>query len=522
MKRIVECVPNFSEGRRLDVVQEIVKAIESVPGVLVLDQEMDRDHNRSVITFVAEPAAAVEAAVRATRRAAELIDLNEHRGEHPRIGATDVIPFVPLRNVTMEECIALARETGRRIAEELKIPVYLYERAATRPDRVDLANIRKGEFEGLREAIATDPDRAPDFGEPKLHPTAGATIVGARPPLIAYNVNLNTTDIEIARKIARAVRGRDGGLQYVKALGFELKDRGIVQVSMNLTDYERTPIFRAFEMVKREAERYGVRVLSSEIVGLVPQAALDACAEWYLQLENFSREQILENRLAAALAAVPAESEAPSLSSDLRHFMDAVAAGTPAPGGGSVAALSGALAAALGEMMSRLTSGKKRYASVHARVQELQTRLEELRRQLTTAIEADAESFRRVMVAFQLPQETEEQRRLRDQEIQHALKGATRVPAQTAEAAHAVLRILTELAEIGNPNALADITVGAQLALAAIKGAYYNVLSNLAAITDHAFNNEYHGRVLALVEEAEEWAAQIEAVLLNRFASASE
>ncbi|MCS6816020.1 MAG: glutamate formimidoyltransferase [Blastocatellia bacterium] len=522
MKKIVECIPNFSEGRRLEVVDEIVRAIESVPGVLVLDREMDRDHNRSVITFVAEPEAAVEAAVRATRRAAELIDLNEHRGEHPRIGATDVIPFVPIRNVTMEECVALARETGRRIAEELNIPVYLYERAATRPDRVDLANIRKGEFEGLREAIARDPDRAPDFGPPRVHPTAGATVVGARPPLIAYNVNLNTNDIEIARKIARAVRGRDGGLRYVKALGFELRDRGIVQVSMNLVDYEQTPIFRAFEMVKREAERYGVSVRGSEIVGLVPQAALDACAEWYLQLENFSREQILENRLAAALAQAEAAASSAAPTFGVQPFLDAVAAATPAPGGGSAAALSGALAAALGEMMSRLTLQKPRFENVHERLRAVLAQLEDLRRTLSAAIEADAESFRRVMAAYRLPKETEEQQRLRHQEIQEALKAAVIVPARTAEAAHAVLRALLELAQIGSPNALSDVAVGAQLALAAIKGAYYNVLANLTAITDQAFNNEYHNRVLALLEEAEDWATHVETQLLNQFASASE
>jgi len=517
MKKLVECVPNFSEGRRPEVVEEIVRALESVPGVIVLDREMDGDHNRSVITFVAEPEAAVEAAVRAARRAAELIDLNEHRGEHPRIGATDVIPFVPLRNITMEECVALARETGRRIAEELGIPVYLYERAATRPDRVDLANIRRGEFEGLREAIARDPDRAPDFGPPRVHPTAGATVVGARPPLIAFNVNLNTSDIGIARAIARAVRGRDGGLRYVKALGFELKDRGIVQVSMNLVDYEQTPIFRAFEMVKREAERYGVSVRGSEIVGLVPQAALDACAEWYLQLENFSREQILENRLAAAAARLEEEAEAPE--STVRPFLDAVAAATPAPGGGSVAALSGALAAALGQMMSRVTLPKKRFEHVRERLHALLAQLEELRHTLSRAIREDAESFHRVIAASRLPHETDDQRRLREQEIQEALKAAVRVPARTAEAAHAVLRALVELAEIGAPTALSDVAVGAQLALAAIKGAYYTILVNLAAITDQAFTTEHHDRALALVEEAENWAAHVETLLLNRFAT---
>ena len=354
-----------------------------------------------------------------------------------------------------------------------------------------------------------------------MHPTAGATVVGARPPLIAYNVNLNTNDIEIARKIARAVRGRDGGLRYVKALGFELKDRGIVQVSMNLVDYEQTPIFRAFEMVKREAERYGVSVRGSEIVGLVPQAALDACAEWYLQLENFSREQILENRLAAALARLEVETPA-APASGVHPFLEAVAAATPAPGGGSVAALSGALAAALGEMMSRLTLQKKRFENVHERLRTVLAQLEDLRRTLSTAIEADAESFRRVMAAYRLPKETEDQQRLREREIQEALKAAVIVPTRTAEAAHAVLRALMELAQIGSPNALSDVAVGAQLALAAIKGAYYNVLTNLNAITDQAFNDEYHNRVLALLEEAEEWATHVETLLLNRFASANE
>jgi len=522
MNKIIECVPNFSEGRRSEVVEEIAKTIASVSGVIVLDREMDRDHNRSVITFVAEPEGAVEAAVRATRRAAELIDLNEHRGEHPRIGATDVIPFIPIRNVTMEDCVELARQTGRRIAGELGIPVYLYERAATRPDRADLANIRKGEFEVLREAIGTDPNRWPDFGEPRIHPTAGATVVGARPVLIAYNINLNTNNIEIAKKIARAVRGRDGGLRYVKALGFELKDRGIVQVSMNLTDYESTPLFRAFEMVKREAERYGVSVISSEIVGLVPQAALDGCVEWYLQLENFSRDQILENRLASALRRVEAEEERKkqeSLVESVGSFPDLVAAGTPTPGGGSVAALSGALAAALGQMMCNLTIGKKKFAEVEPRARDLRVRLEGLRMSLMASIEADAESFNRVMAARQLPRESEAERLARDQAIQEALKGAVAAPFHTARDAFQVLELLAELTDIGNPNVLSDVAVGAQLALAAIKGAYYNILINLSSISDESFNNEHHSRMLELLEQSEELAEQVEAVLLGKFAS---
>ncbi|MCI0488653.1 MAG: glutamate formimidoyltransferase [Blastocatellia bacterium] len=301
MRKIVECIPNFSEGRRSEVVDQIVAVIKATPGAVLLDRESDPNHNRSVITFVAAPDAVVEAALRAAHKAAELIDLNKHTGEHPRMGATDVIPFVPIAGVTMDDCVALARECGERMWRELEIPVYLYEKAATRSDRENLAAVRKGQFEAIRDEIATNESRRPDFGEPRVHPTAGITAVGARPPLIAYNVNLATSDVEIANKIARAVRHLSGGLRYVKALGFELKDRGIVQVSMNMVNYEGTPLFRAFEMIKREAERYGVAVLGSEIVGLVPQQALNAVADFYLQLENFTEDQILEHRLDAAM-----------------------------------------------------------------------------------------------------------------------------------------------------------------------------------------------------------------------------
>lgn len=304
MRKIVECIPNFSEGRRPEVVDKIVAAIKTIPGAVLLDRESDPNHNRSVITFVAAPDRVVDAAIAGARAAAELIDLNKHTGEHPRMGATDVIPFVPIAGVTMDDCVALARQCGERMWRELSIPVYLYEKAATRPERENLAAVRKGQFEGIRDQIATSDARRPDFGEPRLHPTAGITAVGARPPLIAYNVNLGTADVEIANKIARAVRHLSGGLRYVKALGFELKDRGIVQVSMNMVNYEGTPLFRAFEMIKREAERYGVPILGSEIVGLVPQGALNAVADFYLQLENFSQDQILEHRLDAALEEI--------------------------------------------------------------------------------------------------------------------------------------------------------------------------------------------------------------------------
>ncbi|MDT7780281.1 MAG: glutamate formiminotransferase / formiminotetrahydrofolate cyclodeaminase [Acidobacteriota bacterium] len=301
MDRVIECVPNFSEGREAQVVERLVEAVESVEGTLVLGTHVDPDHNRSVVTFVAPPETIVEAAVRVVARAAELIDLSRHAGQHPRMGACDVLPFIPVRGVSVEECVALARQAGERIWNELSIPVYFYESAATRPERVNLADVRRGGFELLREQIASVPERAPDVGKPRLHPTAGACIVGVRPLLIAYNVTLDTRDLSIAKRIARAVRGRDGGLPHLKALGFELESRGVVQVSMNLTSYEQTNLQQAFEAVRREAASLGVEVLASEIVGLVPQAALDHTATHFLRLENYSPDLVLENRIAAAL-----------------------------------------------------------------------------------------------------------------------------------------------------------------------------------------------------------------------------
>jgi glutamate formiminotransferase len=296
---LVECVPNFSAGRKPETIEAIAHEIESVAYAMVLDRHIDPDHNRSVITFVAPPEVIVEAAVRAVAKATELIDLRTHQGAHPRIGATDVLPFVPLRDVTMDMCVAFAYEAGQRIWSELSIPVYFYERAALRPDRTRLENVRGPGFEQLRAEIRTNPDRAPDIGDPKLHETAGAIAIGARPFLIAFNVNLKTTDITIARRIARLVRARDGGLPFVKALGFELRARGLVQVSMNLTDYERTTMARAFDAVTEAALAAGIEVAGAEIVGLVPRAALDRNAPYFSRLEQFRETMVLENLLEA-------------------------------------------------------------------------------------------------------------------------------------------------------------------------------------------------------------------------------
>ncbi len=297
MKTLIECVPNFSEGRRAGVVEAIVEAARAVPDIRVLDVNMDPDHNRSVLTMVGPPAAVGEAAFRVTERAAQLIALDGHRGEHPRIGATDVVPFIPLDRATMGACVALARRVGERIGTELDIPVYLYEEAATRPERRNLADVRRGEYEALRAEIATNPDRAPDFGPRRVGP-AGGTAVGARFFLVAFNVNLGTQDLRIAQAIAKAVRHSSGGLRYVKALGIPLEHRGIVQVSMNLTDFTRTPLHRVVELIRAEAARYGVPVIGSEIIGLVPQQVLLDAAAFYLQIQDFSPDVVLENRLA--------------------------------------------------------------------------------------------------------------------------------------------------------------------------------------------------------------------------------
>jgi glutamate formiminotransferase/glutamate formiminotransferase/formiminotetrahydrofolate cyclodeaminase len=296
---VVECVPNFSEGRKVDTIHRLVAVIEGVETACVLDTHLDPDHNRSVITFVAAPERVVEAAVRAVALAAELIDMRQHTGQHPRLGATDVLPFVPVRNVTIDDCVMLAHLSGARIAQELSIPVFFYERAALKPERINLEDVRRGALELLREQIASEPGRAPDVGPLRVHETAGAIAVGARPFLIAFNVNLRTSDLAIARQIARSVRARHGGLPFLKALGFELSTRGLVQVSMNLVNYGETGMRQAFEAVRREADKLAVEVANTEIVGLVPENALDKDAEYFQMLENFTEDKVLESRMRA-------------------------------------------------------------------------------------------------------------------------------------------------------------------------------------------------------------------------------
>jgi glutamate formiminotransferase / formiminotetrahydrofolate cyclodeaminase len=488
MSTLVECVPNFSEGRDKAVVDAIVDAMK-IPGVSLLDREMDADHNRCVITIVGDREAIAEAAIRGVGKASELIDLTKHQGAHPRIGASDVIPFIPIEGVTIEDCVATARHVGEEIWKRFKIPVYLYESAATNPDRQNLENIRRGQFEGLKEDILTNPARCPDFGDPRCHPTAGATVVGARKALIAYNVFLNTKDVDIARKIAKAVRYSSGGLRYVKGAGFEV--RGLAQVSMNLTDFEQTPIARVFEFVKREAERYGVQPLSSEIVGLIPKKALEQAAEWFLQVENFDSSMILENRLAAVTGGKTAVG---GLRAGVEPFIEQLAAPTATPGGGSAAAAVAAMAAALGGMVAAMSRTKKAFAQYEPQLSAALARLAQIREELKAGIDADAESYNQVMAAYKAARTSNDS----EAAIETAMKGATSVPMDTAQRAREVSDIIATLKPITSPNMASDLTVASSLASAAIVGALANVEINLSSLKDARFAEDIRSRVVEL------------------------
>lgn len=488
MPALVECVPNFSEGRDKAKVDAILEAMK-MDGVYLLDREMDADHNRCVITLVGDPANVAEAAIRGVGKAAELIDLTKHTGAHPRLGAADVIPFIPIEGVTLEDCVAIARRVGEEIWKRHRVPVYFYEAAAQRPERQYLENIRRGQFEGVREDVKINPDRRPDFGEAALHPTAGATVVGARKFLVAYNVYLNTPDVEIAKKIGKAVRFSNGGLRYVKGMGVGV--RGLAQVSMNLTDTDQTPIARVFEYVKREAARYGVMPLSSEIVGLIPKKALEDAAEWFLQIENFDSSLILENRLAGVMSGKMAVG---GLRAGVEPFVEQLAAPTAAPGGGSASAAAGAMAAGLGGMVASMSRGKKAFVQYELHLSEAIRRLAEIREELKAAIDADANAFHEVMAAFkQLKEHPEAQAA-----VDSATKKATLVPLGVAELSREVRTVLQSLQQVTNPKMASDLTVGIALANAAVEGALANVEINLSDLTDKSFVSDVKKRVAAL------------------------
>lgn len=491
MQQLIECVPNFSEGRRPEIIEAIADMVRRTRGVMLLDVSSDADHNRSVLTFAGEPEGVEQAAFAAIKAASELIDLTQHSGEHPRIGATDVVPFIPIRGIQMADCVAIARRLGARVGDELGIPVYLYEQAAARPDRQNLENIRKGQFEGLREVIATDPDRAPDFG-PLALGTAGATVIGARAPLIAYNIYLNTARVEIANKIARVVRHSGGGLRYVKALGLLVNNQA--QVSMNLTDYTKTAIQRVQEMVRTEAARYGCQITHSELVGLIPEQALVDAARWYLQLDLFNEDQILERKLQIA--------ESADIIPD--RFIGAVASGEPTPGGGSVAALAGALAAALAGMVARGTVGKKKYAEVEAAMLAIGRISDDLRAGLTHAIADDSAAFDQVMGAYRLAKDDP----ARPAAIQIAMTRAAEVPLETARLALEAIEQLKVVVAQGNINAVTDAAAGVHMALAAVEIAALNVLVNLKSIEDKKRVKSLENEIIGLRDSARAAAAE--------------
>jgi len=481
---LVECVPNFSEGRRQDVLNGIKGAISAVSGAYVLDMHTDADHNRSVITFVGEPKAVEEAAFQMIKKASQLIDLDNHNGAHPRIGATDVVPFVPISNITMDECVDMAHRVGERVGQELNIPVYFYEAAALRPERKRLELVRRGEYEGLKAEVKSNPDRVPDAGPAELG-SAGATVIGAREFLVAYNVNLTTDDEEIATKIARTVRHSSGGLRFVKALGMTVEGRA--QVSMNLTNFRKTPLPLVVETIRREAERYGVGIHNSELVGLIPQAAIVDTAVWYTQMDLFSPDQVLEWKMAEMIGE-----------SGSADFIESLAAPTPTPGGGSAAAYAGAMAAGLVSMVARLTIGKKGYSEVEAAMNRILEKSEILRNDLTRGVIEDSEAFDRVMAAYKIPKSDP----ARAAAIQEATLLAAQIPLEAAKKSYRVAEFALEAAQSGNKNAITDAGSAVNLAIAAINSAAYNVRINLADLDDHKQKEQ----ILSELGEIEEGA----------------
>ena len=509
MAKLVEVIPNFSEGRRPEVLDEIINAILSVDGVVLLDKEMDSDHNRAVVTYVGDPQAAAEAAFRGIKKASEVLDLSTHTGEHPRMGATDVCPFVPISEVSTQECIELAKQLGERVGTELEIPVYLYELAATRPSRANLADVRRGQYEGIRDEIETNPDRKPDYGPAKMHIKAGATAIGVRLPLVAYNVYLDTPHVNVAKRIAKAIRSRSGGFMFCKALGFEIKERNQAQVSMNLVNHKKTPIFRVFEAIKSEADRWGINVTSSEIVGLIPNDALIDVADFYLKLENFSKDQILEEKLKKSM-------ETQTTGRGLMDFIESVASSSPAPGGGSVSACAGTLAAALTAMVCRLTIGKKKYKDVQDEISETMKSADALKVKLYALIKEDADAFDAVMAARKLPKDNDKQKETRLAAIQNATITAAEVPLKVMKTSLEVLKIAEVAAEKGNVNSVSDAGCAALNARSAVLGAYLNVKINLSGINDEAVRNRLADDAEKIKNEAEKMSQSIYELVLTK------
>ena len=483
MNQIVECVPNFSEGRDRATSQALVEAVTSTAGVVLLDHSADVDHHRSVLTFCGAPEAVLNAALRTVRTATDLIDLRNHIGGHPRVGATDVVPFIPIANTTMQDCVHLAQRLGEIVGRELEIPVFLYERAASHPYRASLEAVRQGGLEGLALRMTSDPEWAPDFGPTRLHRSAGAIAIGARPPLIAFNVNLRSQNLEIARSIAKTVRQSNGGLPHVKAIGVELASRSMVQVSMNLTDYQVTPIQSAFQAVKTEAEKHGITIAGSELIGLIPQAVFEQAAVASFQLERFDPSHILERRIAEAMEAKDPPDQT------LLDFLSAVADTKPTPAGGSVAALVGALAASLGVMGARLVKQS-----------DGETTLLHLSRRLYELVHEDAVAYEVLMKAHKIPKEHPD----RPNTVSNALLKATEVPMEIAEKACEVVQILHGVRQVVKPTVYSDLTVGMILAIATAEAGLFTAQTNIKRSINQLVAESAQAKIIKIRESLEE------------------
>ena len=550
--KLVECVPNFSEGRDLEKIKLITKEIESSSHVTLLDVDPGESTNRTVVTFIGTPEGVAEAAFRAIKKAAEVLDMSQHQGAHSRIGATDVCPFVPVSGVTMEDCVQIAHDVGNRVADELGIPIYLYEEAAQKPERKNLANIRVGEYEGLAERLK-DPEWAPDYGKPKFNAKAGATNVGAREFLIAYNINLNTRDRLLARHIAftlrekgRAKRDQEGKIirdekgkaikipgkfKAVKAVGWYIEDYGIAQISINFNNYKISPPHLVFDEAVKEAEAIGLRVTGSELVGLIPKEAMLMAGRHYLIKQGKSPGVPDEELIDIAVKSLGLEDvspfdpkrkiieyqftevEDPLIDKNLRQFANELSMDSPAPGGGSTAALCGALSSALTSMVSNLTVGKKEYGSVQGKVIQLAVAAQNLKDEFLRAVDLDTVAFNKVMDASRMKKKTEEQKKERNAAIQEATKEATLVPFDVLENSTKALELAKDIAKHGNKNSISDAGVAGLTAQTAAEGAYYNVIINLPDIEDERFKSEIRAKAEALKDQAIKMGDEIRTIV---------
>jgi glutamate formiminotransferase/formiminotetrahydrofolate cyclodeaminase len=534
-KRIIECVPNFSEGRDMGIIRQITDTIESVDGIKLLDVDPGRDTNRTVVTFVGEPERVAEAAFLAVKKASGLIDMTKHHGEHPRMGATDVCPFVPVSGITMEETAEYARSVAKRIGEELGIPVYCYENAAFEAKRRNLASCRAGEYEGLKKKLA-DPEWKPDFGPAVFNERSGVTAVGARDFLVAFNVNLNTTSTRRANAIAFDVRekGRTiknengetlslpGTLQSVKAIGWYIDEYGIAQISMNLTNIRVTPVHIAFDEVCRKADARGIRVTGSELVGLIPLKSILDAGRYFLEKQQRSAGISDDELIKIAVKSMglddlhkfnPEEKIIEYVMDDknnkkrliamsLREFMNETASESPAPGGGSVSAYMGALGAALGTMVANVSSHKRGWDDRWKEFSGWAEKGKEIQNRMLQLVDEDTDAFKRIMDAFSLPKKTEEEIRARKSAVQEATKNATLVPLKVMETAFPAFSLIREMVEKGNPNSVTDAAVGALAIRACIRGAFLNVRINASGLDDKEFVRELLEKGQSIESEA--------------------